>query len=85
MSKCKLTFKTIPVQTVQGYKRGRLQWVPLPGQDDSVQGKAEMLHSLECYSDITDKRMHLQHHTVCQFAKKKKRKKAKCGKSGKAV
>ncbi len=31
--------KSSPVQTVQGYKRWRLQWVRFPGQGDSAKGK----------------------------------------------
>lgn len=43
-------FKSSPVQTVQGYKRWCLQWVQLPGQDDSATDKQELS---QCHYPIT--------------------------------
>lgn len=41
------------MQTVQGYKRWRLQWVQFPGQDDSVKGQTESLQCVQRFYPIT--------------------------------
>lgn len=44
--------KSSPVQTVQGYKRWRLQRVQLPGQVDSAKNRV-LLQCVHCYYPIT--------------------------------